>query len=170
MRILLVIGIAVLLLGCAAPDNTTEETQEGEPPSPRLRTDELMIPGRQPLIQEEEPAIEEPPVTEEVEYDFSPTHDREGRLIVYFFFSPRCSASRAIIPEIDILESEYPDALFLRYNLSMDNGSEAYRQFAEQHNLSNDEMYVPQVLVNSTIITDRFEINESLEGLLNSSS
>jgi len=89
--------------------------------------------------------------------------------MVYFFYSPGCSACKAIIPEIDGLEASYPDALFLRYDLSTRNGSEAYKQFAQQHNLSSDRMYVPQVLVNGTIITDRFNINQSLEAIISAS-
>jgi thiol-disulfide isomerase/thioredoxin len=100
------------------------------------------------------------------EYDFSNVTTDEGKLIVYFFYSPYCVASKAIRPEIDRMESEYPDVLWMEYDISTPNGTYAYLDFAEQHNLSRQQRLVPQVLVNGTVITDRFNINKSLEGML----
>jgi hypothetical protein len=54
----------------------------------------------------------------------------------------------------------------LEYDLANTSGSEAYGDFAAQHNLSDTQMLVPQVLVNGTILTDRFNINKSLEGII----
>ncbi|MEW6723139.1 MAG: thioredoxin family protein [Candidatus Micrarchaeota archaeon] len=100
------------------------------------------------------------------EFDFSGVRNGEGKLIVNFFYSPYCVASQAIMPEIDRLEGAYPGAEFRRFDISTQNGTWAYLDFAEQFNLSSEKRLVPQVLVDGKIITDRFNINESLEGIL----
>jgi thiol-disulfide isomerase/thioredoxin len=99
-------------------------------------------------------------------FDFSNITDTEGRLIVHFFYLPKCSACLGIKPEIDRLESAYPDTVFKRYDLTTPNGSVAYNTFANQLNLSKSQRYVPQVLVNGTVITDRFNINSTLETIV----
>jgi thiol-disulfide isomerase/thioredoxin len=103
---------------------------------------------------------------EVVKFDFSNRTTPDGRLAVYYFFSPYCVASKAIGPEIDKLEAKYPKAAFLRYDITTKNGSLAYQDFAGQFNLSTKQRLVPQVLVNGTILTDRFNINNTLGGIL----
>jgi thiol-disulfide isomerase/thioredoxin len=102
----------------------------------------------------------------ESEADFSNITAADGGLIVYYFHSSGCSACKILRPEIDKLETKYPEVLWLEYDLADANGSQAYRNFAAQHNLSTQQMYVPQALVNGTILTDRFNINKSLEGII----
>ncbi len=99
-------------------------------------------------------------------FSFGDVSDGEGRVIVYYFFSSGCSACKALRPEIDRLESECPDADWREYDLKEESGSWAYLDFAEQKNLSRQGRLVPQVLVNGTIITDRFEINGTLGAIL----
>jgi len=86
--------------------------------------------------------------------------------MVHYFYSPGCIASKAISPEIDRLEESYPGVVFLRHDLATINGSYAYKEFAVEYNLSPHKQLVPQVLVDGTVITDRFNINESLEGII----
>ncbi len=100
------------------------------------------------------------------EYDFSNTTTPNGTLIVYYFHSASCSACQALQPEIDRLEANYQDAVWLDYDITTQNGRYAYDDFAAQLNLSPAEEMVPQVLVNGTVITDRFHINDTLEGMI----
>ena len=106
------------------------------------------------------------PEPENITYDFSNMTTEDGRLIVYYFHSSACSACKALRPDIDRLEAKYPDVLWLEYDLVDDEGHNAYNQFAAQRNLTTQQMYVPQVLVDDTVITDIFNINQSLEGLI----
>jgi thiol-disulfide isomerase/thioredoxin len=99
-------------------------------------------------------------------FDFKNVTTESGGLIVHYFHSSGCVASIALNPEIDKLEKNYPDVLFARYDIFTQNGTQAYLAFADQYNLSRDLRLVPQVLVNGTIITDRFNINDSLEGMI----
>jgi thiol-disulfide isomerase/thioredoxin len=99
-------------------------------------------------------------------FDFSDVVDREGRLIVYYFHSSGCSACTALHPEMERLMAAYPQAAWRDYDLAEMNGSMAWRDYTAQLNLSQSEKMVPQVLVNGTVISDRFKINASLEGIL----
>ncbi len=94
----------------------------------------------------------------------------DGKLVVYYFYSPNCVASKAITPEIDRLEGIYKDVKFVRYDLTTQNGTWAYLAFADDYNLSKEMRLVPQVLLNGTVITDRFNINESLESMIQADS
>jgi len=102
---------------------------------------------------------------EEPVFDFNRTNEN-GSMIVYFFHSPGCSACRETYGTVSELEEKYPDIVFVSYSLANANGSLAYVQFAEKYNLSTSKQLVPQVLVNDTIITDRFNIEEKLEDIL----
>ena len=101
-------------------------------------------------------------------FNFSNVTTGDGKLIIYYFYSPYCVASRAIRPEIDRLEQKYPELNWMEYDISTQNGTLAYTSFADQYNLSTDKRLVPQVLVNGTIITDRFNINDTLENIITS--
>ncbi|MEW6035047.1 MAG: thioredoxin family protein [Candidatus Micrarchaeota archaeon] len=98
------------------------------------------------------------------DFEFPLTDD--GKLVVHYFYSPYCVASKAIGPEIDRLEATYPGVEFRRYDIATQNGTWAYLDFADTFNLSKEKRLVPQVLVNGTILTDRFNINGSLEGII----
>lgn len=102
---------------------------------------------------------------EEPIFDFNLT-DEQGGWIVYFFHSPACSACQDTYPIIEELEDEYPGVTFINYSLATQNGSKAYVQFAKLYNLSTQKQMVPQVLVNGTILTDRFNIDGQLGPLL----
>jgi thiol-disulfide isomerase/thioredoxin len=104
--------------------------------------------------------------TERQKYEFSNATTQDGRLIVYYFYSSACPASKALRPEIDRLEGMYDTVEWLEYDIVPQGGMWAYQDFAAQYNLSREQRLVPQVLVNGTIITDRFNINKSLEEVL----
>ncbi len=99
-------------------------------------------------------------------YNFTNKTTSDGRLIVYYFFSPHCVASVAIRPVIDSLEAKYRNVDWQEYDLTTQNGTLAYIEFANENNLSVKQRLVPQVLVDGKIITDRFHINDSLEGTI----
>lgn len=102
---------------------------------------------------------------EEPIFEFNKTAEN-GSMIVYFFHSPGCSACRETYQTIADLEEKYPNIVFINYSLASANGSKAYVQFAEKYNLSTSKQLVPQVLVNDTIITDRFNIEDTLEEII----
>jgi hypothetical protein len=98
-------------------------------------------------------------------YDFNRT-TQDGKLVVYYFYLPHCVASQALRPEMDRLEAGYDGVLWVEYDITTQNGSKAYQDFAGMYNLSVKERLVPQVLVNGTVITDRFNINSTLGSLI----
>lgn len=103
----------------------------------------------------------QPPV-----YNFSNVTTSDGRLIVYYFFNSHCGACAAIRPQIDRLESIYTNVDWQEYDLATENGSWAYVEFADQYNLTLKQRLIPQVLVNGTILTDRYSINSTLGDLI----
>src|SRR5208283_4194791 len=99
-------------------------------------------------------------------YDFRDTTTPDGWPIVYFFYSPHCSACQAILPVIDDLKAKFTSVEWLEYDITTQNGTLAYQEYAKEMNLSPKQEMVPQVLVNGTIITDRFHINDTLGSIL----
>ncbi len=174
MRILLLALFCLVAFGCvtadakseATPENTTEpileENKSSETysePQPLNNTDEETANDTTEAITSETVYPQEP------FFDFNYT-DENGTLRVFFFHSPGCSACQDSYPIIRELEEKFPDVEFINYSLATQNGSKAYVKFAQLHNLSTQKQMVPQVLVNGTIITDRFNIEEMLEPLL----
>jgi len=161
MRILMLLA-TLLLLGCVAQqEKTFEDPVETGTITKKFNTNDFSF------SRENTSVVTAETVFPEIQhYNFSNVSTEDGNLIVYYFYSTNCVASHALAPEMARLEKEYENTLFLRHNLATPNGSRAYRDFSEQYNLSKDQMLVPQVLVNGTIITDRFNINKSLEDLL----
>jgi thiol-disulfide isomerase/thioredoxin len=161
-----ILAFTVLLLGCTSqsPDNFSDNDTAKLAPGQidPVNTSNLSF------EREVDPDITDLNVTapEIPEFDFSNITTPDGKLIVYFFYMETCSACKATMPKIDELETEYQDVVFLRYDLTTTNGSYAYKDFAGQYGLDKSQMYVPQVLVNGTIITDMFNINDSLEEIV----
>jgi len=186
-RVLAFIVIAVLLFGCASQQDGADKgqvqngstqtipgaldkspgTQNPESgtlnlsnatqnssviPLPKLNTTGVMMAD---FVPPEKPA-----------FDFVNTTAPDGRLVVSFFYLPRCSACLAIRPEIDKLKAKYPAALWNEYDISNQSGRWAYDAFVAQRNVSLDKQYVPQVLVDGVIITTWMDINATLEGNL----
>lgn len=166
--------ICILLAGCIA------ETPEGTPgegvSNASMEKDMGNITAPEPAVQAPadnqtqnnsttEVITSETVFPPEPVFDFNYT-DENGTLRVFFFHSPGCSACRDSYPIISELEGKFPNVSFINYSLATPNGSKAYVKFAELHNLSTQKQMVPQVLVNGTIITDRFNIEEKLEPLL----
>jgi len=160
----------LVLMGCAAdkaepasgepgPENALQEQAYAPPPPPS--TAGIMLERTADDVMTD---IAEPPQREV--FNFSDATDGDGRVIVYYFFSSGCSACKALRGDIDRLEAECQGADWREYDLKNQSGSWAYLDFATQNNLSRQERLVPQVLVNGSIITDRFKINESLGGIL----
>ncbi|MFN7991473.1 MAG: thioredoxin family protein [Candidatus Micrarchaeia archaeon] len=103
-------------------------------------------------------------------FDFSDKTTADGKLIVYYFYSPHCQACIALRPDMDRLEAAYKDVEWLEYDITTQNGTMAYVEFATERNLSTQQRMVPQVLVNGTVITDRFNINKTLPEILGNAS
>lgn len=161
------LAIVLLLLGCMAPQfaNTTKPIAEKGPGQlDRVNTSGLHFNTSFVEVYGNGSTYTTP---QRQVYNFSDITTADGKLIVYYFFMSSCSACKATKPTIDRLEAEYnASVVFFRYDLTTINGSWAYHDFTTQYNLSTTRMYVPQVLVNRTIITDMFHINDSLESLI----
>ncbi len=104
------------------------------------------------------------------EFDFSEITNGSGALIVYYFYAPYCSACKALAPEVERLESDHPEVEWRKYDITSQNGTYAYQDFANQTGLNQSQRMVPQALVNGTVITDRFNINRTLGGIISSFS
>lgn len=136
------------------PDNGTTDngTNVGTVRPPVLNTKDVMMADYVP------PGI--------AHYDFSNATGADGNLIVYYFHLPGCTACIALQPEIERLRAAYPGVAWVDYDIATQNGSAAYRDFAAQRNLNTSERMVPQVLVNGTVITNKFDINATLENII----
>ncbi|MFH1520294.1 MAG: thioredoxin family protein [Candidatus Micrarchaeota archaeon] len=164
MKIFLLLVIGLMILGCTTQQTPVQSI--GEPQTPLGQTEYVNTSG----LSFERPAgdvlTENLTFEKRPEFNFTNTRTNDGKLIVYYFYLPGCPSCIAIKPEIDRMEENYPEVYFIRYNLATINGSWAYKDFSDQFGLNKSQMYVPQVLVNKTIITDRFNINDSLEKIL----
>ena len=163
MRIIALL-VALLFFGCVAsqePPANVSDIQLEEKAKNTINTNELSF------SRESTDVIAADMVFPEIKhYDFSEAFTGEGKLIVYYFYSTNCIASQELGPEIERMEEAYTETMFQKHNLATSDGSGAYRDFAEQYNLSYEQQLVPQVLVNGAIITDRFNINDSLENII----
>ncbi|MEW6749029.1 MAG: thioredoxin family protein [Candidatus Micrarchaeota archaeon] len=162
MKALAALAVVLLLFGCTA-QNAQQSALE---PEPAQVYEERPLPDTANIsfVREPLPGADGGPGAPA--FDFTNATDPEGRLRVHFFYISTCPACKAIIPVIDGLESGYPDVVFLRYDIASVNGSFGYKAFADQYGLDQNQRLVPQVLVDGTVITDRFNINESLEGII----
>ena len=171
MKFLILISI-VLLCGCASktpevqittgstvPQNSTAPSHIDEA---ILLQNITIIPNQTTNdVMMSNTTFPEPP-----KFNFSNITTPDGRLIIYYFYSPYCEAAKEIRPEITKLETRYRNMLWLEYDITTQNGTLAYMEFATEYNLSTKQRLVPQALVNGTIITDRFNINKSLEEII----
>jgi thiol-disulfide isomerase/thioredoxin len=169
-------AIILLLLGCAAksPATGANTTADASPSEPQVQPEQTpSLPSTLNLSfsrnasdvmnTDTKPFV--PP-----RFDFTNTTTPDGRLIVNYFYSTYCSACKALRPDMTRLEERYGDVEWREFDITTQNGTWAYQQFANESNLSQSQRLVPQVLVNGTIITDRFGINGSLEGIISAFS
>ena len=172
MKIAVLLTLAlILLLGCTqlesgkAGDNTSGTGSKNITATNASAANAVIIPAANTtdVMTADYKPPELPPIQQ---FDFSNVTTPNGTLIVYYFHSSECSACNALRPEIEKLEAEYTDVLWLEYDITTQNGRYAYDAFAAQLNLSLKEQLVPQVLVNGTVITDRFHINDTLGDMI----
>lgn len=174
MKTIVALALAmVLLLGCArqggggAGTNVTAAIVNSSPAAAGLTGNGTIIPAPTENTTGVMTADYKPPeLPPRHEVNFSNVTTPNGTLMVYYFHSSGCSACQALQPEIDKLEAKYPNVLWLDYDISTQDGRYAYNDFVAQLNLSPKEELVPQALVNGTVITDRFHINDTLEGTI----
>jgi thiol-disulfide isomerase/thioredoxin len=167
MRIFVLAALAILMLGCAAqegsktPENVSKPSPEEPEPQKIVNTSNLSFNRTTTDVLTADTKFPEP-----LKFDFSNKTTEDGRLIVYYFKSSGCSACKELQPEIDRLMGKYTEVEWHIHDIVTQNGTIAYTQFADQYNLSPDKRLVPQALVDGSIITDRFNINNSLEGII----
>jgi thiol-disulfide isomerase/thioredoxin len=170
MKIFLAVLVLAIMAGCVAEQPPEPTSVAVETTSAQNGTTAATAPPPQqisPPVENNTTGVmtSETVFPPEPVFDFNYT-DGNGTLRVFFFHSPGCSACRDSYPIMGELEDEFPGVIFINYSLATENGSKAYVRFAELHNLSTQKQMVPQVLVNGTIITDRFNIEEELGPLL----
>jgi thiol-disulfide isomerase/thioredoxin len=167
MRIFALAVLAILLLGCTFQEEPKTPGNASEPPGEKPKIQETVNTSNRSFsrtatdVLTADTKFPEPPV-----FDFSNKTTADGRLIIYYFKSSGCGACRELQPEMDRLQMKYAGMEWRTYDIINQNGTLAYKAFAEQYNISQDKRLVPQVLVNGSIITDRFNINNSLEGII----
>ncbi len=109
----------------------------------------------------------ETPLPKMPTFNFTNVTSPEGKLMVYYFYSSACGACRAIQPEIIALSVKYNKTTEWQfYDLTIVNGTLGYVAYADWKGLNNSQRMIPQVMVNGTLITDRFNIHEKLEPML----
>jgi thiol-disulfide isomerase/thioredoxin len=103
-------------------------------------------------------------------YDFSPVYTQDGKLIVYFFHAPHCPACKSIAPKVEDIGYRYQNWTEWRgFNINIDKDREIYFQFYNDFNLTPERSGTPMILVNGTILWGQYEINDSLEKIINQS-
>ena len=103
-------------------------------------------------------------------FDFSPVYSDGGKLIIYFFYSPGCSSCKAVSPEIERIGKEYENVTEWRgFDINFPEDRDRYLQFYKEYNISPSRAGVPMIMVNKTILWGRYEINDSLERIINGS-
>lgn len=168
MKSFLLTFLFLIVVGCVSEEAPAPIVEQANATVPEANTSSIVVPEPSPPIQANNTTsvmTSETIFPPEPVFDFNYT-DGNGTLRVFFFHSPGCSACQDSYPILKELEGKYPEVDFSNYSLATQNGSKAYVKFAELHNLSAQKQMVPQVLVNGTIITDRFNIEEKLESLL----
>ena len=182
MRYLIALSLVlVLLFGCTGnqpsakvyDNNTTQQPTQPLQPTPPVQNTTPPVTNNTQNTSTAPPSNSSqgvmntsfvPPVLPT--FNFTNITDSNGRLIVYFFYSPKCEACVAIRPVITSLEGKYTNVAWQEYDITTWNGTDAYIEFANEHNLSTKQRLVPQVLVDGKIITDRFNINATLENVI----
>lgn len=103
-------------------------------------------------------------------FDFSPLYNEKGKLIVYFFHAPRCPACQSIQPKVEDIGFRYQNwTEWKGFNLDVEKDRQVYFQFYNDFNLSPERSGTPMILVNNTILWGQYEINDSLEQIINGS-
>jgi thiol-disulfide isomerase/thioredoxin len=164
------LSVTILLLGCAARAPVEGTPGNAHQPEPTANSDSAPPPPSTANLSFSRDAsdvmnTETKPFTPP-RFDFTNVTTSDDRLIVNYFYSKYCSACQALRPEIDRLEGEYAKVEWREYDITTQNGTYAYQQYANEAGLNQSQRLVPQVLVNGTVITDRFNINSSLEGII----
>ncbi|MBI5223540.1 hypothetical protein HY990_03885 [Candidatus Micrarchaeota archaeon] len=161
--------VFLFLLGCTGSKSdslsVSEQTSSSTSVVPSRIPDSSSAPVTHALPSNSSPAymmsdfqFPKPPV-----FDFENKTNSSGSMRVLFFYSPLCEASRATVPLIETLNSKYPGFAYEEYNIASQNGSLAYVSFADSYHLNSSLRMVPQILINGTILTDRFNIADHLE-------
>ena len=164
--VLIVVSVALLLLsGCmGTAENTDPNTTD------QLITDNAtnntIINNTIDTIQNNSENIS----TDLGKYDFSPVYNSENKLIIYFFHYPHCPACKSIAPKVEEIGYKYQNwTEWKGFNINIDQDRAIYFQFYDYFNLTPERSGTPMILVNNTILWGQYEINNSLEKIINGS-
>ncbi len=102
--------------------------------------------------------------------DFDKVYSGDGKLMVYFFYSSTCEKCKIIAPFVAGIAEQYGNVTeWQDYDINGAQGRSAYFSFFKQMNLDQDRSGVPTILVNDTVLVGIYEINDSLEQIINGS-
>lgn len=103
-------------------------------------------------------------------YDFSRAYSGEGRLTVYFFYSSHCQSCKSIEPYVESIGRKYENATeWEGFDIDTGYGRDGYLQFFKDFNVSQNRAGVPTIMANRTVLWGIYEINDSLERIINAS-
>jgi len=114
-----------------------------------------------------------PPVNssgQNLSMDFSKVYSGDGKLMVYFFYSSTCPKCKEIEPFVTAVAGQYGNVTdWQDYDINGAQGRSAYFSFFKQMDLPQNRSGVPTILVNDTVLVGIYEINDSLEQIINGS-
>jgi thiol-disulfide isomerase/thioredoxin len=172
MRVALFLCLSLLLLaGC---------TSQFQQPAPPANVSTPLHPGITAQIPSQNISntaqnqaafnISSNPTQENKTYNFSPVYSSDGKLMVYFFYSSTCPSCRAVGPYVEYIGKKYENQTeWQGYDIDTGYGRDAYLQYYKDFNISQARAGVPAIIVNNTVLWGRYEINDSLEMLINGS-
>jgi len=170
MKKTLVLMLAVLLIfGCTSNNeaaHTNETTNASASNSTIASTTNVTIAENSSL----DSAQDQSASVNGSNYDFSKVYSDDGKIVVYFFYSANCNACKSIGPYVEGIGKKYENQTEWRgFNIDIKSDKEIYYQFYRKMSLNQSRAGVPIMLINNTILWGRYEINDSLEQVINGS-
>ncbi len=99
--------------------------------------------------------------------DFHKEYSDDGKLMVYFFYSPSCPSCKAIRPFVESIGANYSNVTeWHGFDLTKKADRDEYFRFFKEFNLPQSRSGTPTILVANTVLWGRYEINDSLEKLI----
>ena len=171
MRFFILALMLVVLFGCAAQQTVKKEDTVIKPATNQAETPVNQTPKNSEPVN----VTYQPEVPTNVTNDSKKTNTSmqpepdlsKYQLVVYYFYNPNCTACKAIAPEIDKLQSKYNGTVyFVKNSILEKSGMTEFNKFAAQYKLSNNNRVVPLIYVKDQVLAGRFDINASLDSLI----
>jgi thiol-disulfide isomerase/thioredoxin len=102
--------------------------------------------------------------------DFHKAYSDDGKLMVYFFYSRTCKSCQAIGPYVESIGRKYGNLTeWHSFDIYVIGDRLEYLRFFKEFNLPQNRSGTPTILVNNTVLWGRYEINGTLEKIINGS-